>query len=51
MATLPMDMVNKITWERQNAENPHFLPKTLPEEQRTQGIESVTQIIPSAGAC
>ena len=25
--------------------------KTLPEAQRTQGIESITQIIPTAEAC
>ena len=25
--------------------------KTLPEAQRTQGIESITQIIPTAKAC
>ena len=28
-----------------------FIRKTLPEAQRTQGIESITQIIPTAKAC
>ena len=28
-----------------------FIRKTLPEAQRTQGIESITQIIPTAEAC
>ena len=29
----------------------YFDKKTLPEAQRTQGIESITQIIPTAEAC